>query len=336
VRKITKWGVGMVMTLAMMFMAGQVSAVTLGMYDTGQLVPKVIYNGTNVDTVVGLQCRAVGGCDVYWSFFDDNSTHITDGMIKMTKDDYYGFSWRTESGMGLEGVNGYLVFTSGNNATALPTGTNDIFANAFMVDTASKDAVLVPVLPLTPADYDPAVDLRAMTATSIVSLISGSVPGAVLDIRYWIDPAYSATTQIVLWSVCDASGIYPVNMYNDKENRKSVNFKLPNKELNIVDPATLVGRPADFIDGFLRFPVPAGACVAPEVANDMFVFSYVNSDVLGAMQTLLAGETGGGVGPGPGCVIDGQPVNCATDCTIFGANIQSQVQCGAWQNTNCP
>ncbi len=288
-KKITKWGIGLVMTLAVMFMAGQAGAVVLGLYETGQLVPKVYHDGANVDTVVGLSCVATGGCDVYWAFFDNNSTHITDGMIEMTKDDYYGFSWMAESGVGLENVDGYLVFTSGDNATA-PTGTADIFANAFMVDTAGKDAVLVPVLPIPVADYAAGTDLTSMDATSIVSLSAGTAPGDVLDIRYWIDTAYSATTDVVLWSVCDASGTYNINMYNDEEGRKSVNFELPNEELNIVDPSTIVGRPADYIDGFIRFTVPAGLCAGPEVENDMFVFSYVDSDTIGAMQTLLAGE----------------------------------------------
>lgn len=289
-KKITKWGIGLVMTLAVMFMAGQAGAVVLGLYETGQLVPKVYHDGANVDTVVGLSCVATGGCDVYWAFFDNNSTHITDGMIEMTKDDYYGFSWMAESGVGLENVDGYLVFTSGDNATA-PTGTADIFANAFMVDTAGKDAVLVPVLPIPVADYAAGTDLTSMDATSIVSLSAGTAPGDVLDIRYWIDTAYSATTDIVLWSVCDASGTYNINIYNDEEGRKSVNFELPNEELNIVDPSTIVGRPADYIDGFIRFTVPDGTCdLAAGDVNDMFVFSYVDSDTIGAMQTLLAGE----------------------------------------------
>ena len=58
-----------------------------------------------------------------------------------------------------------------------------------------------------------------------------------------------------------------------------------------MDPSTIVGRPADYIDGFIRFTVPDGTCdLAAGDVNDMFVFSYVDSDLIGAMQTLLAGE----------------------------------------------
>jgi hypothetical protein len=294
VKKITKWGIGLVVMLAMMFMAGQASAVTLGMYDTGQLVPKVYHDGACVDTVVGITCAKTGGCNVYWTFFDVDSTHITNGMISMSEDDYEPFSWMTESGFGLEGVDGYLVFTSGAAANSA-SATNDIFANAFMVDLAGNDLVFIPVVPLDIEDYASGVDIKFMDATSIVSLDNGTRPGQVLDIRYWIDPAYCAITSIVFWSVCDVSGTYTVNIFNDDEEWKSLNFALPNEELNIIDPATFLGRPAGFIDGFIRYTVPEDVCgVDSESRNDMFVFSYVDSNLLGALQTLLAGEIAAG------------------------------------------
>ena len=126
-------------------------------------------------------------------------------------------------------------------------------------------------------------------------------------------------------------------MFDDAEHWKSLNFDLPNCQLNIMDPSILVGRPCGFIDGFIRF-------IVPDIAgcqNDMFVFSYVDSNLIGAMQTLLAGEIGGGgPGPGPGpceTVIDGKTVNCATDCTaLFPGNIPAIVQCNNWQANYCP
>jgi hypothetical protein len=193
VKKITKWGVGLVMTLAMIFMASQASAVVLGKYQTGQLVPRVMHDDACIDTVVGLNCvdgDGLGnGCDVFWTFFDEDSTHITDGRFHMTDDEFRGFSWRAESGFGLEDVNGYLVFTSGN-AALCPNGTLDIFANAFMVDQADNDAVFIPVVPLTLGDYAPGCpgvwDLEHMTGNSIIAAIAASPPGTILDVRYWI------------------------------------------------------------------------------------------------------------------------------------------------------
>ncbi|RKY70350.1 MAG: hypothetical protein DRP97_03870 [Candidatus Latescibacterota bacterium] len=290
-KKLTKWGTGLVVAIAMMFMAGQAGAVTLGNYDTGQLVPKAYHDGSSVNTVVGITCNNAAGCHVYWTFFDNNSTHITDGMFEMTANDYQGFSWMDESGVGLEGVDGYLVFTSGVNATDTPVSTNDIFANAFYVDAAGQDAVVVPVLPINNTDYVSGTVLSSLTGTSIKSLASGTDPGKKVDIRYWIDPAYSATTTVVLWSVCDVSDITStVDMYNDAEARKSVNFKLINKELNLMEPGSIQGRPEAFNDGFMRFTVPVGKCDPAETKNDMFVFSYIDSSLIGAMQTLLGGE----------------------------------------------
>jgi len=259
--------------------------------------------------VVGLTCvdgDGLGnGCDVYWTFFDVDSVHITDGTFHMTDDEFRGFSWSAESGFGLEDVEGYLVFTSGeitpagvHNPCPSPNNNLDIFANAFMLDLADNDAVFVPVLPLTFGDYavcgSPDMpNLQLMTATSIISAAAASPAGTRLDIRYWMDPAYNAETKVVLWSVCDVSGIYTVIMFNDAEDQKSLNFELPNEELNLMDPSTILGRPMDFIDGFIRFRVPAPPeciCVGPETSW-MFVYSYVNSDLIGAMQTLLAGDT---------------------------------------------
>jgi hypothetical protein len=339
VKKITKWGIGLVVTLAMMFMVGQASAVTLGMYDTGQLVPKVFHDGESMDTVVGLTCVKAGGCTVYWTFFDVDSTHITDGIISMTENDYEPFSWMAESGFGLEKVDGYLVFTSGT-ANFGASRTNDIFANAFMVNMTGSDAVFIPVVPLDNRDYVPGVDVRFMDAASIIQLTAGTRPGRALDIRYWIDTDYCANTKVVLWSVCDVSGTYTVNIFDDAENWKSLNFVLLYEELNLMDPSTLLGRPAGFIDGFIHYTVPAGACVAPEIQNDMFVFSYIDSSLIGAMQTLLAGEIAGGgpVPPGP-CetIINGETVDCATDCpALFPGNIPVIVQCEAWQGNYCP
>jgi hypothetical protein len=140
--------------------------------------------------------RIADGCDVYWTFFDNNSTHVTDGMIEMTKDDFHGFSWAQNAGQGLEGVEGYLVFTSGD-ICYMPTNTRDIFANAFMVDTSSNDAVFIPVVPLNRQDYDVSPgDLTTLDENDLRSLTHGIQRGTTVDMRYWTDPAYGAET---LW-----------------------------------------------------------------------------------------------------------------------------------------
>jgi hypothetical protein len=174
---------------------------------------------------------------------------------------------------------------------ALRSSTNDIFANAFLVDAAGGDAVFIPVVPLDKPDYDSSADITAMDSTRLVSLTAGTAPKQVLDIRYWIDPVYGASTAVVLWSICCVEDTYTVNMFDDAEQWKSLNFELVNCQLNIMDPSILLGRPCGFIDGFIRF-------IVPDIAgcqNDMFVFSYVDSNLIGAMQTMLAGEQNAGV-----------------------------------------
>ena len=183
-----------------------------------------------------------------------------------------------------------------------------------MVDRVDSDAVFIPVLPLIVQDYAANCpftwSLENMAANTIISATAGSPPFTVLDVRYWIDPAFSAETAVVLWSVCNVRGNYTVNIYNDEEDRKSVNFPLQNEELNTMDPATLIGRPADFIDGFIRINVPPMVGFLPPrcdiltgEVNWMFVFSYVDSDLIGAMQTLLAGDMNSIVpwAPAPPC-----------------------------------
>lgn len=305
-KKLTKWGAGLVVVIAMIFMAGQAGAVELGLYETGLLVPQVVHGASdcgdcgdcggcdgssNLNTVVGITCINPDGCHVYWTFFDNSSTHVTDGIFEMTKDDFHGFSWSGESGVGLEGMNGYLVFTSGSTSgdnCSMPTGCLDIFANAFLIDAANDDAVFIPVVPLAKDDYhwDGTTDLTTMNEDSIRSLSHGIPVETTVDMRYWMDPDYSAETTIVVWTVCDSAGSNTVNMFNDEEDRKSLNFDLENAELNIIDPSVILGRPADFIDGFIRWTIP---CI-DDCQNDAMVFTYVNSVSFKAKQTLLAGE----------------------------------------------
>ncbi|UKL13777.1 hypothetical protein [Dissulfurimicrobium hydrothermale] len=286
-KKIFSLSLSLVAALMLAMWSSQAGAITLGEYAPGQLVPFVV-QGDNIDTVVGLTCKNTSGCTVYWTFFDVNSNHVTDSQFKISANGFYPFSWKKYSGVGLANTRGYLVFSSGSLATT--STTSDIAANAFLVDTTAKDAVFVPVLPLAGTDYAAGTDLTKMTSTSIISAVAATAPGKTLDVRYWIDPAYSATTTVEFWSVCDITGNQTVDIFDDQENRQSVNIPFANAELNTIDPSTIVGRPASFVDGFIRFVVPAPATCATGETNDMLVFSYVDSHLIGATQTMLAGE----------------------------------------------
>ena len=145
-RKLT----GFLAFIGLVLLAVQAQAVTLGKYEKGALVPSVYHNGSTVDTVVGVLCEfnctdhVTASGTVYWTFFAANSTHVTDGTFTCTDDDLYGFSWKANSGRGLNDKSGYLVFVADPNDDNFT-----ISANAFLVDTARKDAISVSYTHLT-------------------------------------------------------------------------------------------------------------------------------------------------------------------------------------------
>ena len=88
-------------------------------------------------------------------------------------------------------------------------------------------------------------------------------------------------------------------MFDDKQGRKSVNFKLDHTELDWFNPETIPGRPAGYVDGFIEWntgvvpgdystlpgAVPANALAT--AGGSVFTFSVINSPAFGAVQTVL-------------------------------------------------
>lgn len=260
--------------------AGVAQAYTVGTFSNGVVVPNVIHNGAADTTAVGLINQTPNVVGVFWTFFDQNSNHVTDGCFPMTPKDFQPFVWSAASGLGLEGKRGYLVFATGingpattvANACAAPNsaglGGGLIAANAFQVDIANKDLAFVPVIdgPLAIAG-----DLSTMGPASLVAVFGarnfGAGPAAapVFSMRYYIDGAAGGNdTRIVVWSTGSQFGTHTVNMFDDAQNRKSVNFKLNFSELDWFDPETIAGRPASFVDGFIEWN-PAAALPADYV-----------------------------------------------------------------------
>ncbi len=282
---------GFLAMIGLMLFAVQAQAVTLGQYAKGALVPSVIHDGAAVDTVVGILCQIdctthVSPTDdantkvkIHWTFFDVDSHHVTDGVIGCTDDDLVGFSWKASAGRNLENVPGYLVFQAqGEIAT--------ISANAFLVDQNKNDAIFIPVIPLTAADFAGA---PATEPDAVMALTNGIRGGTPFDVRYWMDPTYNAGTSIVVWLVdpyVNADGkAVPVTVmaWNDNEVPKSITISLPH-ELNKIVPCEIPGMPLDFVDGFISMAMPASI--------DGFAYSYISSSLFGAQQTLLAAECG--------------------------------------------
>ena len=303
--------------------AGVAQAYTMGTFSNGVVVPNVIHNGATDTTAVGLINRSGTAKSVYWTFFDQESAHVTDGCFPMTNNDYEPFVWASQSGLGLEGRRGYLVFalgglvapvvgTAGCSAAeaaagiAAPGVTSRLAANAVQVMTASSDVSYIPVIDgnLTLAA---GTNLGTMGPESLQNVAGAAtvVPGIgpFMIMRYFVDSTTNGgnETRIVVWSTGDQRGTHTVNMYDSAQNRKSVNFALTHRELDWFDPEQIAGRPATYTDGFIEwntgvipadFPGVAGTAlgslpVAPIAARSVFTYSVISAPAFGAVQTVL-------------------------------------------------
>jgi hypothetical protein len=303
-------------------------AVTESEYAVGLLVPNVIFKANGETTAVGIISRAKGR--VYWTFFDENSNHVTDGQFDVTANDYNSFLWKDEAGLGLEDKRGYLLFvadvSSGNPPTCNNTQTDGLITacDAALSPIAGhavqvlppNDAAFAPAFPLanvdlstfpiTPTNLGPTdVDYLVAGAncvaagnsiTGTIGTLTESITGPYnddIDMRYCIDNCAggNATTNILVWSAQMIKGTYTVNMFDDKQNRKSVNFTLPNEEQNFLDPSKIPGRPANFTEGFIRWDVPCGFTDAqhrnPAPWNGVVSFSTISAPAFGAVQTIV-------------------------------------------------
>lgn len=260
---------------------GVAHAYTAGTFSNGVVVPNVIHNGLADTTAVGLVNQSGATKAVFWTFFDQDSKHKTDGCFTMTDKDYQPFVWANESGVGLEGQRGYLVFSVGGATCAdSAPGTGAIAAHAFQVTTATKDVAYTPVIdgPLTIAGGD----LTTLGAASLTAVGGAAPVGHVLNMRYYLQDG--AKTNIVVWSTGDQKGSHTVNIYDDKQGRKSVNFDLAKAELDWFDPSTIAGRPASYVDGFIEWNT---ANAATTLAGSVFSYSVIDAPAFGAVQTVL-------------------------------------------------
>jgi len=285
------WGLAAVAAL----FSGVAQGYDVSEVRNGMLVPRVVHDGMGSTTAVGLvwSCPAdTDGGTVYWTFFDVDSNHVTDGSFPMTQNDRYAFVWQDQAGVGLDGVEGYLVFVADSNNDGALTGLDEVClaGEAFHVYAGSNDVAFVPVWPLEYADFNNGTgvaNLAALTRTTVQpddgSAAAGD--GEPLFLMYSIGGGDS--TEIVLWSAEPIRGAYTVDIYDHEQNRKSVSMALPNEELNVVDPSSIPGRPANFLNGFIRFIVPLGADENGDDENGMVSYSVIHAPAFGARQTII-------------------------------------------------
>ena len=304
--------------------AGAAQAYTVGTFSNGVVVPNVWHNGIADTTAVGFINKSApamagdsGLRSVYWTFFDQNSMHITDGCFPMTMRDYEPFVWAAQSGVGMAGKRGYLVFALANVAAPLtaasvckeaapvigaPGAPYRLSANAFQVDTANHDVAFTPVI-----DGDLTL-LPGANLTSLGPLSLESVAGAaqvdsvgfdfpVMNMRYYIDQAPGGNDSfIVVWSTGDQRGTHTVNIYDDKQNRKSVNFPLEFTELDWFNVESIAGLPSSFTDGYIEWnpsailpaDFPSGGLEpALYYGGSVYTYTWMIAPAFGAVQTLL-------------------------------------------------
>lgn len=299
--------------------AGMAHAYTMGTFSNGFVVPNVIHNGAADTTAVGMVNQTGGTVGMFWTFFDQNSGHVTDGCVALTDKQYKPFVWSEESGVGLAGKRGYLVFamgatTNGASAAAVCAPANEVAqgapatglgvaAAAFQVDSAKSDVAVIPVIdgPLTIDLTASSGSLRRMGPASLTAVAGAAPVGSTLAMRYAIDGAKNSgvDSRIVVWSIGDQRGSHTVIAYDDKQNSKSVNFDLTEAELSSFDPETILGMPASFRDGFLEWntrqtpgalagatPV-SGDELFTKTANGVFSYSVVYAPAFGAVQSIL-------------------------------------------------
>ena len=297
--------------------AGAANAYVSGTFSNGFVVPNVIHETNGATTAVGITNISEASAPVYWSFHDQESGHVTDGCFVLTAKDYHPFVWADNSGTGLEDKRGYLVFAVGN--TTAPNnacGTDDtsatltgstaaiISGNAFYVDPVNKDVAFTPVIdgPLVLSAATAPNNLTTLGPDSLESVGGGATTVATqrLALRYFIDGSAGGTdTSIVVWSTGDQRGTYTVNMFDDKQNRRSVNFQLDHAELDWFNPESIGGRPASFTDGFIDWNLAGAATGAPVPAANLlslrtgsvFAYSVITAPSFGAVQTVLGAHT---------------------------------------------
>lgn len=245
------------------------------------------------------------------------------GVGMENKRGYMVFSVGTTAG----GATPATVCTAAGASTLAPIGPLvQVSANAFYVDVAGKSVAFTPVID-GPLVLAAGTNLTTMGPTSLqhvagAALVNGTVPVAAelaavpalagtnsnvlwgranttsMSLRYFIDGTVNSgnDTRIAVWSTGDQRGTHTVNIYDNAQNRQSVNFVLNESELSWFDPETIAGRPAAYLDGFIDWnpsAVPAGfpAGAAEPALNvgggDVYAYSVVIAPAFGAVQSLL-------------------------------------------------
>jgi hypothetical protein len=258
-------------------------AMGLNIYENGCLVPFATYNDEG-DTSVGLSVRLNIG-NIYWNFISVDGVNLASGSfnVELGNTWNYPFSLKTSDGNSHPNTPGYLIFTNDDNGTLTTTeDSNNLYGNAVLLSVG--DAAFLPVIPLTRSDYATTdLDLNNLNGASLVALSYGHrSTAAATDIRYWIDPAFGATTSLVIWT-CQAAPASFNGFINSVTGGPVTGIPMNpfHTHLNMFDVASITGIPAGFVDGSIAVAASG---------SDRLIFSIIGSGTFSAKQTLLGAD----------------------------------------------
>jgi len=271
-----------IVTFALLMSIGLASKSHAGtVYEDGCLVPYAFY-GTSDDTLVTLMVYTANtGNSIYWSYFSADGVLLSNGSLPIQSSTWlYNFSLKDKDGDNHPDTQGYLVFTI-DNTGVLETSENrqELSGTAFLWSTG--DAAFLPVVPLTRSDYaNVALDLSNLNAASITGLTHGCSGSKGTENKYWIEAAYSAVTQLVIWTSQNPSGAFTGNISTiSGDPLQNITINATHTRLNVVNVASdVAGIPSGYYDGGL-YIIPNG--------GDRIMFSIVESSVVAARQTVL-------------------------------------------------
>ncbi|MGQ9499917.1 MAG: hypothetical protein ACUVQ6_06155 [Dissulfurimicrobium sp.] len=265
------------------------SAVSLNVATPVRVVPYCVFYDAGRNTLVGLLSQTAG--TVHWVFCDANGTPLKRGSFNMAANEMHPFSWATEGGASLAGTIGYLTFAMDVAPTDNVLNTIDnnarLSANVFYVDVNTHDAIFLPTIEATVSDLTNTNNLNTFLLGNLSWSSSGY--GAVLPdylhLRYFIDGASGGNdTQIVIFSTQDLAPTQSIDVRdNNGTSAPPIVISTPSKRLNVINPEITAGWPTGYLDGSVRWKVPAGTAA--------YGFSLVSSTSLGAVQTLVGAKS---------------------------------------------
>lgn len=262
------------------------NAGSMSRYSNGFVVPNVIHNGPSDTTVVTLINMGDRNTAVDWWFSDGSSMLLRGGgCLTLTGSDMEPFVWSSQS-PGSAGIRGFLVFAVRSNPCGSGTDMHPDVASARLSGDAHQINVTGNSVGMLPV-IDGPVSLFSMAGRgTFLTAVAGADNNAKnFTFRYAVDGAPGGLdTHVVVWSTAELGAQYLGYVFDDKQNRKSVNLNLPAKHQNLMNVESILGLPTSFREGFVSWP-PATSSPTFKPGR-LFIYSLIESPS-GAVQTVL-------------------------------------------------